>query len=297
MPSPLRGPRGLALGTVQFGLDYGVSNAEGRVSEAAAAAILSVAWEGGLDRIDTAAAYGDSEAVLDRLVNPASGMRIVTKMPKVIGSDVDAAIDRARLSAELLGPERLDAILVHSASDLVAPGGDRLWKGLESLRAEGLTAHIGFSAYADDNPLELSRRFAPDLVQVAASVFDQRLICTGQIAGMGESGVEVHVRSIFLQGLAFMAPEGLPPGLTGAGELLRRWRSALRACDVTPARACLDFALDIEGAARIVVGVTSATELADLIALTGEPPLQMDYSVLAEDNPEILDPWRWNVSR
>lgn len=293
MAKPSRSPAGLALGTVQFGLAYGVSNAVGQVSAEVARDILTAAERAGVDRVDTAAAYGESEAVLDRLVRPASDMRVVTKAPRVIGDDVQTAIDRARVSAELFGPERLDAILLHAASDLEGRNGDRLWTGLQALKAEGLTPRVGFSAYADDHPLELARRYSPDLVQVAASVFDQRLVEDGQIADMGGLGVEVHIRSIFLQGLVFMSPDRLSPNLRGATELLGRWRDALQKQGVEPARACLDFALGIEGAARLVVGVTSAAELSEILALTVASPLQLDYSAFRHHDPMILDPWRW----
>jgi D-threo-aldose 1-dehydrogenase len=289
---PVRGPGALALGTVQFGLDYGVSNAAGKVPLDAARAILRAASDAGVDRVDTAAAYGDSEAVLSELLGGFPAIRVITKAPRLIDGDVAAVLARARASAERFGP-RLDALLLHSATDLAGPAGVQLWAGLEALKAEGLTPRIGFSAYVDDDPLALARRYRPDLVQVAASVFDQRLVASGAIAAMADDGVEIHVRSIFLQGLAFMRPEGLPAKLAAAAPMLARWRTALDAAGASPARACLDYGLGIEGAARLVVGVTSPDELADILFLTSAPPPGLDYSVFTLDDPQILDPWRW----
>jgi aryl-alcohol dehydrogenase-like predicted oxidoreductase len=289
---PMRGPGALALGTVQFGLDYGVSNAAGKAPPETARAIVQVADEAGVDRVDTAAAYGDSEAVLSGLLDEFPAVRVITKAPRLVDGDVEAVLARARASAERFGP-RLDALLMHSATDLAGPAGARLWAGLEALKAEGLTPRIGFSAYVDDDPLALARRYRPDLAQVAASVFDQRLVASGAIAAMADDGVEVHVRSIFLQGLAFMRPEGVPAKLAAAGPMLARWRTVLEAAGASPARACLDYGLGIEGAARLVVGVTSPNELADILALTSAPPLGLDYSAFALDDPQILDPWRW----
>lgn len=289
---PVRGPAALVLGTVQFGLDYGISNARGKVSGAAASEILAAAGAAGIDRIDTAAAYGDSEAVLAGMLGAGSPIRVVTKAPKVINGDIKAALVRARRSADLFGSQRLDAILLHSASDLLDHG-DALWLELKRLKAEGLVDRIGFSAYAHDDPLALARRYAPDLVQVAASVFDQRLVSSGQIAGMASIGVDVHIRSVFLQGLAFMSPEDLPSGLSAARAPLERWRSAVATSGVSPGRAALDFALDIEGTARLVVGVTSPAELVEIVGHTLEPPLALDYAAFSVTDPAIVDPWRW----
>jgi aryl-alcohol dehydrogenase-like predicted oxidoreductase len=289
---PVRGPGALVLGTVQFGLDYGISNAGGKVSAAAAREILAAAGSAGIDRVDTAAAYGDSEAVLREMLRAGSPIRVVTKAPKIINGDIEAALDRARRSADLFGPQRLDAILLHSASDLLDHG-DALWVELERLKAAGLVDRIGFSAYAHDDPLALARRYRPDLVQVAASVFDQRLVSSGQIAGMASIRVEVHIRSIFLQGLVFMSPNDLPSGLSAARAPLERWRSAVKASGVSPGRAALDFALGIEGAARLVVGVTSPAELVEIVGHTMEPALDMDYAAFSVTDPAIVDPWRW----
>lgn len=289
---PVRGPGALALGTVQFGLDYGVSNAGGKVSPDRARAILSAADAAGVDRVDTAAAYGESEAVLAELLGDFPALRVVTKAPKVVDGDVGAALARARQSADRFGP-RLESILLHSAADLGGADGARLWAGLRAMKDDGVVPRIGFSAYADDGPLALARRFRPDLVQIAASVFDQRLTASGDVAAMADAGVEVHVRSIFLQGLAFMAPEALPAGLAGAAAMLRGWRAALDEAGVTPVRACLDFALGIDGAARLVVGVTSPDELADIVEQASAPSAGLDYSAFALNDPMILDPWRW----
>jgi len=289
---PVRGPGALALGTVQFGLDYGVSNKAGKTPPQTARAILRAADKAGVDRVDTAAAYGDSETVLSDLLGEFPAIRVITKAPRLIDGDVEAVLARARASAERFGP-RLEALLLHSATDLAGPAGARLWAGLEAMKAEGLTPRIGFSAYVDDEPLMLARRYQPDLVQVAASVFDQRLVASGAIAAMADDGVEVHVRSLFLQGLAFMRPEGLPAKLAAAGPMLTRWHAALAAAGTTPARACLDYGLGIEGAARLVIGVTSPDELADVVEQVLAPPPGLDYAAFALDDPQILDPWRW----
>src|SRR5690606_5639503 len=115
---PPQGAASLALGTVQFGLDYGVSNRTGQVPEARAREILGAAHSAGVDLVDTAAAYGDAELLLARLLRETSGIRVVTKAPKVVNGDVDAALAVARRSADLFGAERLEAILLHSAADL-----------------------------------------------------------------------------------------------------------------------------------------------------------------------------------
>ena len=288
-----RHPSSLVLGTVQFGLAYGVSNTSGQVTPAVAQAIVDRAAEVGVEVLDTAAAYGEAEAVVQAVTEHRPELSIITKSPRVKGGDVDAALAIARGSLERFGPTRMSALLAHSAWDLMEPFGDRLWAGLQALKAEGLVSRVGFSAYPDDGVLALARRFGPDLVQIPASVFDQRLVRSGEIEALADSGVEVHVRSLFLQGLAFMEHTNLPDQLKKAGPAVSLWRAALAAGGVNPAGAALDFGLSIKGASRLVVGVTSVSDLDEQVAQVAASPTGLDFSAFAVQDETVLDPWRW----
>lgn len=288
---PPRHPSSLALGTVQFGVAYGVSNTHGKVSPQGAADILTLARAEGIEWLDTAAAYGDAEAVLGNLLDARPEFRVVTKTARLAELGVQGVVERVRESARTLG--RIHALLIHSAADLRMPDGQALWRALSNFREEGLVAALGFSAYVEDEPLQLAQSFKPDVVQLAASVFDQRLIQGGQIGALADLGVSVHVRSAFLQGLAFMTPDHLPPRLAAAAPLLLRWRQTLDAAGVSPARACLDFLLSVPGVDKIVVGVTRSQELAELASGVRGDPLGLDYGGLAADDPVVLDPRQW----
>lgn len=288
---PPRHPSSLALGTVQFGVAYGVSNTSGKVSSERAADILALAQAEGIGWLDTAAAYGDSEAVLGGLLRAQPAFRVVTKTARLADVGVQGVVERVRESARTLG--RIDALLVHAAADLLMPQGHALWEALADLREKGLVTALGFSAYVEDGPLQLAQGLKPDIVQLAASVFDQRLIRGAQIGALADLGVSVHVRSAFLQGLAFMAPGDLPPRLAAAAPLLKQWRQTLDAVGVSPARACLDFLLSVPGVDKIVVGVTRPEELAELASAVRGDPLGLDYGGMAADDPVVLDPRQW----
>ncbi len=97
-----------------------------------------------------------------------------------------------------------------------APSGLALWHRLKALRDEGLFDQVGVSAYASDDPAGLARRFKPDLLQAPASLLDQRLLLDGSLMAVREMGIEVHLRSIFLNGLLFLPPDRVPAQLKGA---------------------------------------------------------------------------------
>ena len=283
----------LGLGTVQFGLPYGVSNGSGQVPPAEARAILATAHEAGIRVLDTAAAYGMAEALLGELRTQAARFRICTKTLSLREGGLTNVIARARRSAELLGGAPIDALLVHSARDLFGKNGGALWNELQKLKAEGLFSRIGISAYAHDNPVELARGYQPDLMQIPVSLLDQRLVVDGSLDELSRLGIEVHVRSIFLQGLLFVAPEMLPQKLVHAATRLAQIRTAIHAASTTPLAAALAFVLQQSNIDVAVVGVTSTNQLREIISAAAAPAPGLDWGALAVDDPIVLNPAIW----
>src|SRR3569623_2016970 len=222
----------LGLGTVQLGQAYGAANTNGQVSREDAAAILARAASAGVTVLDTAANYGAAENVLAAL--DTAPFRIVTK---TIGAKdgVGAVIARARQSAEAL---KADTLLVHAAADLKDAA---LWPALQQLKAEGVFPRIGISAYVGDDPLALAQAFTPDVMQLPFSVLDQRLLKSGVLDRLQRLGVEIHARSVFLQGLLFL--DTLPEKLRHAALELSITKAAIAASDATPLAAALGFVL------------------------------------------------------
>jgi aryl-alcohol dehydrogenase-like predicted oxidoreductase len=276
----------LGLGTVQFGQAYGVSNRRGQVPLDEAAAILARAAEAGIGLLDTAANYGEAEAQLGRL--DTSPFRIVTKTIS-LSHGVDAVIARARQSAALL--PRADTLLVHAAGDLDRPEGEALWRALLQLRDDGIFRKIGISVYVADQPALLATRWRPDVLQLPFSLLDQRLLRDGTLARLHGLGVEIHARSLFLQGLLLM--ETPPPHLAGAAPHLARLRHTLKETGTTPLAAALGFALSRPEIAAGLVGVTGLDELEEILAAAAKPLPARDWTSFALDDERLLTPSLW----
>jgi aryl-alcohol dehydrogenase-like predicted oxidoreductase len=279
--------RRLGLGTVQFAQRYGISNRRGQVPASEVRAILACAAEAGLGLLDTAANYGDAETILSQM--DTSGFRLVSKTAS-IALGVDAVVARVRQSARVLG--RLDLLLVHSAGDLLEPQGERLWRALCALKQEGITAGIGISAYVEDNPAWLAERFRPDAMQVPCSILDQRLLRDGSLERLKKLGVEVHARSLFLQGLLFL--ETLPESLRHAAPGLEAVHARIAAAGTTPLAAALAFVLSRPEVDVAVVGVAALKQLQEIFATVCAPMPQLDWETCALDDARILTPSLWN---
>lgn len=283
----------LALGTVQFGLSYGIANTSGQTSSEEAARIIARARECGLDTLDTAAAYGESERVLGDI--GVTGWKIVTKVPpiKVDEHGRRWVLDHVRRSLAALRVERLDAILLHNASDLYGVHGSEMAVGLQEARAEGLVEKIGYSIYAPDSLNRLLEVMPPDQIQAPFNVVDQRLAKTGWLRRLDDAGIEVHVRSVFLQGLLLMPRDRRPTGFDRWRSLWERWDTLVKEHDGSALAACLGFVRQQHGISRVVVGVDNALHL-DQLVHSWRNAVAVDGATLSCDDPQLVEPSNWN---
>ena len=254
--------------------------------------MLIAAARADLGFLDAGGAQPACEAMLgEHLPRPAPMGVLIRSVRGDRGPDAVEAEVRASLMRLKLTKAR--AVVVQSASDLFAPAGPSLWDRLKTLRDEGLFEQVGVCVYASDDPVGVARRFKPDLIQAPASLLDQRLLLDGSLMAVREMGVEVHLRSIFLNGLLFLPPDRVPAQLKGAAGRLSRARRMIAEGRSDPLQAALGFALSRPEADAVIVGAGSAAELAAVIAAASSPPPDLDWDEMAIDDPIALDPARW----
>jgi aryl-alcohol dehydrogenase-like predicted oxidoreductase len=283
----------LSLGTVQFGLPYGVANTGGQVDETAAHEILRLAQEHGIRSLDTASSYGSSESIIGAF--GSESWRITTKLAALPGDCEDVA---AWVEGEIRGSlQRLDAtavhaVLLHRPDDLLGANGDRLHEALNDCRKQGLFHAQGVSLYSTDDLERFIGRFHIDAVQLPFNILDRKLVAGGHARALRDLGIEVQVRSIFLQGLLLLPlAEQLRrfPAGEAAWRTLAEWTSK---CDITPYEACVRFALGQVELDAIIVGMDSIEHLAALLDVAAKPPLDAPASITCAD-ADVIDPRRW----
>ena len=288
MTSPLNK---LGLGSAQFGLDQ-QATARGRPRDAEAREILSIAARSGLRVLEVGRHAPAAELTLGQVMPRPNPFRLtVTTVRRARGPDLVEAEIRAQLRR--LGVDQVEAILAPSVTDLLSPNGPAMWERLQALRDQGLCRKIGVSVYVSDDPVGFARRFKPDLVQAPASLLDQRMLIDGTLASLAEMGVEVQLRSIFLNGLLFLPPDRAPTHLKAAAGRISRARRLIAEGRSDPLQAALGFALSRPGASTVLVGVASAAEMSAVIAAASSPPPDLDWDEMAIDDPVALDPRAW----
>ena len=286
----------LGLGTVQFGLDYGITNASGQVTLEEAERILALCAKSHIDLFDTAAAYGDSERVLGQLLPTTfkdKSEQVVTKLPPCEQLDL-GEIDRLfRQSLKNLKRERIYGLMLHYGADLLAPQGKEIYNKLQEFQSEGRVEKIGVSVYEPEITEDIFERYDLDLVQLPLNVLDQRFITSGVLAKLKAKGVEVHVRSAFLQGLLLMEFEALPDYFRQFNTELVPYFEARGAEPLVPA---IQFIKRLGLVDQLIVGVTNQMELAQILNAYNQdnnPISQLDVSRFACSDERLILPTNW----
>ena len=278
----------LVLGTVQFGLRYGVANTSGQVSFDAVKEILRAALDGGVDTLDTAAGYGESEDVLGRAIAElglASRFKVVSKVPpvpkegdpeKFIRGSVENSLRRLRL-------ESLPLVLFHREEDIPH------LPILRSLVQAGLIEAAGVSL---DSDARIGAAAAIDAVQFPCNPLDHRF--DNLIVRRAEAGLQTFFRSVYLQGLLVMPPERIAPPLDG----VIPWRRKLESFGMPLKELCFRYLLSIPGKNSVLFGVDTPEQLRENLALARSGALPPDlYRAVKEAVPllpeKLIRPSLW----
>ena len=285
----------LALGTVQFGLEYGVANSLGKVTKPVAAHILDVAKLNRIDLIDTAIGYGDSELVLGRC--GVNAFDIVSKLPKIptACNDIVAwTLDEIRHSLSRLRVKSLHALLLHHPADLLEEHGNDLAKALIEAKTKGLIEKFGFSIYDPSTLHDYISVIRPDIVQAPLNVVDRRLFNSGWLKRLVELDIEVHARSLFLQGLLLLSPAQIPNKFHLWRHVWVSWEKYLFTTNQSALEACLNYVASVPGVDRMVVGVQSVAQLEEIIPFVKQKPSSyVDPTFMHSEDVYLIDPSRW----
>lgn len=288
----------LGLGTAQFGMDYGISNRRGRLPTEIIGKILAIANKAGVSTLDTAPSYGDSELLLGDMLPQPNGFKIVTKTLPIVGAvvtenDAYAVLTAACESCRRLRVASLHGLLVHSVRDVLLPGGKMIVSALQELKQKGIIKKAGISVYDAEEIDAVLKIFVPDLVQLPVNVLDQRLIRSGHLAHLKDLGVEIHARSIFLQGLLLMTPTETPSYFRPIRPTLELLHTFWKSVGISPVAGCLAFGFGRPEIDTLLVGVNSPFELEEIVESASQNFSTVCPPHVSCDSPHFLNPFRW----
>ena len=284
----------IVLGGAQLGLPYGILNGGETLSSEEVARILDTAVGHGIDSIDTAIAYGQSESVIGETAQ--NRFSIISKLPPLpsevsnvsewVHMQVDASLARLRCKS-------LNALLLHRPQDLMEQHGAELYAAINSLKIKNIIQRFGISIYAPDEIEGIIGKFDIDVVQAPLNVFDRRIL--GVIDQLTARNIEVHVRSVFLQGVLIASPKDRPQRFQPWSEHFSRFDTWVLSTGVSAMACCLAFALQQTGVAKLVIGTTSAESLTEI--MNSIPNMHLEVPAdLQSSIEQLIDPRVWSVA-
>jgi aryl-alcohol dehydrogenase-like predicted oxidoreductase len=285
----------IALGTVQFGIDYGVNSVDGRVRSEEVKRIFSYAHLKGIDLLDTAPAYGDSEKILGRM--DISNFKVVTKTRhfnslEIKNNDVKLLNNDFYHSLGDLKQDSVYGVLVHNADDLLKPGAEKLFDQLHELKQAEKIIKIGVSVYDYCQLQSILNIFDIDLVQLPFNILDRRMVDSGMFTKLREMNIEVHARSVFLQGLLLMSEKNRPDKFKRWSALWKIWHEWLNDNQITALEAAIRYAISMPEISKVLVGVDNKDQLKEII-IASNGVLPNIPTELHTNDINLLNPSNW----
>jgi aryl-alcohol dehydrogenase-like predicted oxidoreductase len=284
----------IVLGGAQLGLPYGILNGGETLSGEEVARILDTAVSHGIDSIDTAIAYGQSESIIGE--TSQNRFNIISKLPPLpldVSNVFEWVLAQVEASLSRLKCTSLDALLLHRPQDLTEAHGAELYAAINSLKVEKIIQCFGVSIYTPDELNGIIGTFDIDVVQAPLNVFDRRIL--GVIGQLSALNIEVHVRSVFLQGVLIAKPEDRPQRFNQWSEHFAMFDEWVNSSGMSAMACCLGFALQQPGVAKLVIGTTSATSLAEI--MTSIPNSHLEVPAHLQSSIEqLIDPRVWSVA-
>ena len=273
----------LVLGTVQFGLQYGVNSA-GRPTQEAVKGILNEATKGGITTLDTSSAYGNSEEVLGESIATPEQFKIVSKYPKgetPVGEMFNSSLMRLKV-------DKLYGYLLHHFE--VYKNNPKVWDEFVALKESGRVQKIGFSLYTPEELEFILNNDSPfDLIQVPFNIFDKKFL--PYMKELHEKGVEIHVRSTFLQGLFFKDRNALPEKLLPMKKYLLQLDDFSKKTGLSISEIALNYNLQNPYIDGVLIGVDNVEQLQMNLNSVKNTPIDIEIEVKEQ---ELLNPVNWN---
>jgi aryl-alcohol dehydrogenase-like predicted oxidoreductase len=282
----------LALGTVQFGIDYGIANTKGQVQIEEVQSIIDYAKKKGVNMLDTASGYGDSEEVLGKA--GIDNFQIITKTTS-IKKGVNGVVRIFHQSLKNLKQQKVYGLLIHDIDEIEHKQFDALLIELARLKQQGLVKKIGASVYNSQQIDYILDNFPIDLIQLPINILDQRLVNDESLVKLKKYNVEIHARSVFLQGLLLMPIDTIPSWFNPIKDALKLFHEEAKKQNLTKLQFALGFVQSLTEIDKVVVGVNSLKQLYEIINASSVKINTAELSNISINDSFFLNPSNWKV--
>jgi hypothetical protein len=283
----------IILGSANFDQIYGIK--KNFIKKSEIKKLFNLALKNKIKTIDTSPLYNKSEKIIGLLNN--NRFKIISKIPKPPKNIKRENIKKwlkqnVMISLKNLKIKKFECLLLHNANSLLCKNGDEIYKGIRNMKINGFTSKIGVSIY-DFNVLDkILKKFKFNLIQAPFNILDQRLVEKGWLKKLKKRKIEVHARSIFLQGILLLKHNQLPKKLIKLSKKLVMWENWLKKNKFSSLQVCLSFVLNQRQLDGIVVGYNNTNQLNQILKLK---QIKNNFSLpnLNIKDKKLIDPREW----
>jgi aryl-alcohol dehydrogenase-like predicted oxidoreductase len=284
----------IILGTVQFGLNYGISNTTGKPSVESAFAILDTAKQSGIKMLDTAQAYGNSMEVIGKYHRSRTAAFEVISKFHLNSENLQEVVINELKTLSISGYE---ALLFHSFSDFWIAE-NKVFHALRALKQNGLLKKTGVSVYTNDEFKRAIEHDEIDVIQLPFNLLDNNSQRGALMEEAKTKGKELHIRSVFLQGLFFLEEDKIPDKLSPLKPYLSHIRTVALKFGLTINQLSLAYAMSNPNIDRLLIGVLTEEQLkenlhdlayADIVS----PEVISEVDRVIVDEINLLNPVNW----
>lgn len=287
----------IGLGTVQWGLKYGIANSSKMPKNKKINQILDFARTNEIKLIDTAHSYGTAEHRLG--LHNLNDFHIITKT-KIFKENIITSEHKKILISEFeksllkLKKDKIYAILIHDIDAVFRPGGKHFLAALQEIKSEGLVEKIGISIYDSKYLNHILDEINLDIVQLPFNIINQNLLVDGTIEYLISRGIEIHARSIFLQGLLLMEISSLHSYFNPWIPTMKSFSNACLEQGFSKLEACINFVLNIREINKLIVGVESLKQIQEIVKFSKNKRVFKFENLNCSDD-QLINPSNWGI--
>ena len=285
--------RKIIIGTAQFGAAYGIKNKKIKIKKNEAFKILKLSEKNNIFYLDTSDDYKGYKNILPKcnLEKWKISLKLSNKIIQKFNTE-KKFLNFFDKNLKKLKKKKINYLFFHDAKILFTKDGKNIYQLLRKLKKKGLVKKIGFSAYTVDEIKKVIMKYKIDVIQFPFNVFDQRLKQKKILQKLKSLKVEIHARSIFLQGLLLLREKNIPKKFKNYNKNFSRWFEFIKKNKSHPLKECINFAFNNKFIDKYVIGVDSASNLEDIINFkVKKSKKNFDYLKTNEDN--LIDPRKW----
>ena len=284
----------IILGTAQLDQIYGINSKE-RIGNSEAKKILKFSKESGINYIDTAPVYGNSEKIIGS--SELQDLKIISKLPVIPRNTKSVkkwVLNQVLESLSNLNKSSLDTLLLHDPKILLKKEGKIIYEAMESLKKENKVKKIGISIYAPNILNQIIKKFDFEVVQAPLNIFDQRILERKYLDLLCENNIQLHARSIFLQGLILREQNFEKKYFSRWKESFLATKSLASKHNLSILELCLSFIISKKEVDKFLIGVDSLSELKMIISfLKKGHEIKEDMKHLSCSEENLINPTKW----